>query len=527
MRGVCGVVVCGVVWCQCLCRRSSCSRDLVLDQIVRRHSPNPLFAFCLRSPFSPVAIALCLLHSVTFALSPAHDDGQTDDDEEDADDDVRRESDVVATAESKADFALCIDKLVKVYPPPFLGGAAKHAVRGLTLGCLPGERFGFLGINGAGKSSTLNVLTSDIAPTGGDVFIAGHPLSDPTTRLAIGYCPQTDPLFELLTATETLWFYGRIRGIDPVALRVKVDQLIEQVGLGKFAHRCSGTYSGGNKRKLSLAISLIGSPFLLLLDEPSSGMDAFARRQMWDVIAAVSEERSVILTTHSMEECEALCTRIGIMVDGSFRCLGSAQHLKDRYGTGYQIEVRCASEGRYEEVLRVCRGLCAELVVEEKHGRFVRLNAPTLDLGEAFRTLEADKSAGGGVLDYTISQNTLEQVFIKFARLQKAEEGKDSPDSPESHLVQPHAVTAGTADTLSWATAADLSETQSGRVHVAGRRGMGVVYGADGRPQTGPEADILRSLEYDAQPPVPPRPPFQPILLPPLPPQEEHESEQE
>jgi len=223
-----------------------------------------------------------------------------------------------------------------VYPPSFLGGKAKHAVRGLTLGCPAGERFGFLGINGAGKSSTLNVLTGDIAPTSGEVFIAGHPLSDPKTRLAIGYCPQTDPLFDLLTARETLWFYGRIRGIDVDTLTARVEALIDQVraliypylglylslsspylcptmidqvGLTKFADRCSGTYSGGNKRKLSLAVSLIGAPRVLLLDEPSSGMDAFARRQMWDVIAAVSADRSVVLTTHSMEECEALCTR--------------------------------------------------------------------------------------------------------------------------------------------------------------------------------------------------------------------------
>jgi ABC-type multidrug transport system ATPase subunit len=127
------------------------------------------------------------------------------------------------------------------------------------------------GVNGAGKSSTLNVLTGDIAPTGGEIFVAGRPLSDPRTRIAIGYCPQTDPLFDLMTARETLWFYGRIRGIGKDLLHRKVEELVKQVGLTKFAHRCSGTYSGGNKRKLSLAISLIGSPRVLLLDEPSSG----------------------------------------------------------------------------------------------------------------------------------------------------------------------------------------------------------------------------------------------------------------
>jgi ABC-type multidrug transport system ATPase subunit len=176
-----------------------------------------------------------------------------------------------------------------------------------------------------------------------------------------------------MTARETLWFYGRIRGIDPVVLKDRVEKLIEQVGLTHFADRTSGTYSGGNKRKLSLAVSLIGSPRVLLLDEPSSGMDPFARRQMWDVIAEVSEDRSVVLTTHSMEECEALCTRIGIMVDGSFRCLGSSQQLKDRYGLGYQIEVRLCSLERYSDCIDLCKSISPDITVEERHGTFLRL----------------------------------------------------------------------------------------------------------------------------------------------------------
>lgn len=104
-----------------------------------------------------------------------------------------------------------------------------------------------------------------------------------------------------MTAYETLWFFGRIRGIPEHILTPRVASLIEKVGLRKHAHRVCGNYSGGNKRKLSLAIALIGDPKVLLLDEPSSGMDPEARRQMWNVISSVSENRSVVLTTHSME----------------------------------------------------------------------------------------------------------------------------------------------------------------------------------------------------------------------------------
>merc|ERR1719161_3023743 len=113
--------------------------------------------------------------------------------------------------------------------------------------------------------------------------------------------------------------------------------------LVKFEHKLAGTLSGGNKRKLSVAIAIIGNPPILFLDEPSSGMDPVARRFMWDVIADIStrsHESTVILTTHAMEECEALCNTVGIMVGGQFKCLGSIQHLKNRFGQGFTVEVR-------------------------------------------------------------------------------------------------------------------------------------------------------------------------------------------
>jgi ABC-type multidrug transport system ATPase subunit len=108
-------------------------------------------------------------------------------------------------------------------------------------------------------------------------------------------------LLDLMNGYETLWFFGRIRGISEEILTPRIEYLIDQVGLNKHAHKPCGTYSGGNKRKLSLAIALVGDPALLLLDEPSSGMDPEARRNMWEVITKVSESRTVVLTTHSME----------------------------------------------------------------------------------------------------------------------------------------------------------------------------------------------------------------------------------
>lgn len=122
-----------------------------------------------------------------------------------------------------------------------------------------------------------------------------------------------------------------------------VQRQLEEMSLTGFANVVAGSYSGGTKRKLVVAIAMIGNPSTVFLDEPSTGMDPEAKRFMWDVISRISRERkksAVILTTHAMDEAEALATKIGIMVDGSLRCLGSAQHIKAKYGGGYELEVK-------------------------------------------------------------------------------------------------------------------------------------------------------------------------------------------
>jgi len=162
-----------------------------------------------------------------------------------------------------------------------------------------------------------------------------------------GYCPQFDALFDLLTGREHLRMYAAIKGIPAKLVDAAVNSKITEMSLEKHADRLAGSYSGGNKRKLSVAVATIGAPPIVFLDEPSTGMDPVSRRFMWDVIARLASNQgpnatSIVLTTHSMEECEALCSRMAIMVDGRLRCLGSAQHLKTRYGSGLQLELNLA-----------------------------------------------------------------------------------------------------------------------------------------------------------------------------------------
>lgn len=184
--------------------------------------------------------------------------------------DVLSEVNRLVTA-NPAEYTVLLRDFEKTYLPSLLGMQPKCAVRGISLGCQSGERLGLLGPNGAGKTSVFSILTGDTNLTSGFAYIGGLDVQSEETRSLIGYCPQQDPLLDLMTARETLWFFGRIRGIDPAKLSGRIERLIVQIGLTLYADVTCGTYSGGNKRKLSLACSLIGDPILLFLDEPSSG----------------------------------------------------------------------------------------------------------------------------------------------------------------------------------------------------------------------------------------------------------------
>jgi ABC-type multidrug transport system ATPase subunit len=302
----------------------------------------------------------------------------------------------------------------------------RRAVRGLTTFVKEGETLGLLGANGAGKTTTLGVLTGDIAPTGGEAFVASHDISGvvpggvAAARKNIGFCPQTDPLLDLMTGRETLAMFATLRGIPRSKVEEVVDILIDRLTLRPHADKNAGSYSGGNKRKLSLGIAaLVGDGGVLLVDECSSGLDPLARKKLWDLIEELSLKRSVILTTHSMEEAEALCTRIGIMAKGRLVAIGSVQHLKTKYLDGYTIDISCRSNT--PEIVSTTISDVLETVVpgsrlSEHHGRFLKFDVPrvsALGLGTTFKRLQELKASVDFVENYSISQCSLEQVFIK------------------------------------------------------------------------------------------------------------------
>ncbi len=232
------------------------------------------------------------------------------------------------------------------------------AIKNLNFVLEKGECFGLLGLNGAGKTTTFKCITQEIAPDNGEIFVLGKKIRGKFNGLnkVFGYCPQFDAIFEYLTVYENLEFYARIKGIKRNLVHQLVTSKIEEMSLTEFTNKISGRMSGGNKRKLSVAISMIGNPPIILLDEPSIGMDPEARRFMWSVIHKMStkgKKSSVIMTTHSMDEAETLCRRMGIMVNGEFVCMGTANEIKEKYGYGYEADIRIKpmSHEKQKEIL--------------------------------------------------------------------------------------------------------------------------------------------------------------------------------
>ena len=260
------------------------------------------------------------------------------------DDDVLAEQARVTEGGAEDDL-IVVKNLVKQYDN------GKVAVNNISFGIPPGQCFGLLGINGAGKTTTMGMLTAEFPPSSGDATLAGFSVTNEPekTRRRVGYCPQFDAHFTNLTGREHVELYASIKGIPKDMIVEAASQKLKEVGLSdEDSDRLCMGYSGGMKRRLSLACATIGQPQIVFLDECSTGVDPVARREIWQMISDMvtggnlpKEERtSVILTTHSMEECEALCPQIAIMAGGKIRCLGSAQHLKSKFGQGYQVEMK-------------------------------------------------------------------------------------------------------------------------------------------------------------------------------------------
>jgi ATP-binding cassette subfamily A (ABC1) protein 3 len=348
-----------------------------------------------------------------------------------------------------------------------------HAVNDITFGIPQGQVFALLGPNGAGKSSTISLIRGDIHPTthingGGDVLI--EDISIISKRAAargnLGVCPQFDAM-DTMTVTEHLYFYARARGVsDP---KSSVDAILQATGLHRFEHRLASKLSGGNKRKLSLGIALMGNPSVLLLDEPSSGMDAAAKRVMWRTLLGVAAPgRALLITTHSMEEADKLATRVGIM-KRKMLALGTVGALGEQYGDAWvvQLVLRSApdtSEGEMASVKEWVRGNIPGVEMDKwggaggGHGqlRFKVLKAASgaddklveANAQSAAPTSSLDLNSIPGLIQllemnrehlgleyYSVSPTTLDEVFLRVVGEEEEEERKGKNKTKGKGLI--------------------------------------------------------------------------------------------
>lgn len=204
------------------------------------------------------------------------------------------------------------------------------AVDGLNLTVKQGELFALLGVNAAGKTTTAKMLTCLTKPTDGDAFLNGYSIKTQPSdvKAIVGYSPQETAVAPNLSVKENLELMCSVHGFGKEKRKAKTEQLANQFDLKKLFSKKAGKLSGGWQRKLSLAMALISEPQILFLDEPTLGLDVISRSELWDMIRALKGKTTIVLTTHYMEEAEALSDRIGIMKDGKFLALGTAQELK-------------------------------------------------------------------------------------------------------------------------------------------------------------------------------------------------------
>jgi ABC-2 type transport system ATP-binding protein len=304
--------------------------------------------------------------------------------------------------------AIVVEGLRKAY------GSGVQALDGVTFSVHAGEIFGLLGPNGAGKSTTVRVLATLTSPDEGSASVAGYDVvrQANAVRRTIGYVSQESGVDRNATARENLTLQGRIQGLGGRALRVRVDELIELVGIADAADRIVRGYSGGMKRRLDIALGLIHRPTVLYLDEPTTGLDPEVRASMWDEVRRLAgqEQLTILLTTHYLEEADDLAQRVAIVSRGKVVAEGTPEALKrDLQGDAVQLELE---DGKVAEAQRVLERVGArEQTLLEPRTLVARVENGGRALPGILAALDAE---GVGVAAVSVSRPTLDDVYLHF-----------------------------------------------------------------------------------------------------------------
>jgi len=291
------------------------------------------------------------------------------------------------------------------------------AVKDLSLEVYEGEIFGFLGPNGAGKTTSINMMCGLLKPDTGQVLVHSKPVgsSDASTRARVGMCPQNIVLWERLTCLEQLQFIGEMYGLRGSEARKRGERLLEELDLAEKRNKQARTLSGGMQRRLNLAMALVHEPEILILDEPEAGLDPQSRVKVREYIRSQARKRTVILTTHNMDEADRVVDRLAIIDHGELLVLDTPESLKQRVGPGDVVEILLAEqegmESAVQQAVHVIQAITSE-VSYDIPSRKLRLHALHV-VAHLPAILEALHQNGLTAGEINVRANTLEDVFIQ------------------------------------------------------------------------------------------------------------------
>ncbi|MDH5403379.1 MAG: ATP-binding cassette domain-containing protein [Candidatus Heimdallarchaeota archaeon] len=300
--------------------------------------------------------------------------------------------------------------LWKIYNPSI------EAVKGINLEVFEGETLGLLGPNGAGKSTTINMITGVIAPTRGDLHVLGNRLPKDARKLAsvVGYVPQELVFYEHLTIFENLNLFGTLYRVKD--LKSRIEEILELVNLSEFYKRRGDQLSGGQKRRLNLAIGLLTKPKLLVLDEPSAGMDPQSRNILWNSIEELASENvTILLTTHLMETADRLSDRIAIIDHGVVQMIDTPGNLKKQIGNGDVVRIKFTDAINNEQLLVIKQALINKFgnssVVSTNHSFSISVLDGVNAISQIIPTI-GENNQKQYLEEISLRDNTLEDVFI-------------------------------------------------------------------------------------------------------------------
>ncbi len=347
-------------------------------------------------------------------------------------------------------FAIETFSLTKIFPD-WWGRAKVIAVDDLNLRIRHNEVYGLLGPNGSGKTTTLKMLLGLLHPSRGKSLMLGREISDSEVKGKIGYLPEESYLYKYLNARETLDFYGRIFGLPGQVRKARIEALLEMVGLSGMSNRAVGTYSKGMQRRIGLAQALINDPDLLILDEPTSGMDPIGTRQMKDlIIELASRGKTILLCSHLLADVEDVCNRIGIMYGGKMQVEGKVEDLLS-HSQEYEIKTGSLSSDAVEQIRRVVEqnGQSCEIsnpmdkledyfirtVIEaQKQDQYTAGAYSTTNIGDFLAQQKTDSSVLDKLVSVSVDKGEQEEVVEQTESSKKSEDVEET--EPDKSLLE-------------------------------------------------------------------------------------------